>query len=514
MRADTRNDNAVRPILLYVTAFAAGFVIMALELLGFRVLAPYFGYSIYVSGSLIGIVLSALAIGYIVGGRIADRNARLEILWGLILAAALLSFLGGLLYRNVLNWFEPIGPIYGALLGSIVIFGPSMVLLSMVSPFIIKMISCEGRIGRSAGNIYGAATIGSIAGVFLTSFLLLPAVGSAMTFNIAGTTLLVLSISGFAACRRYFAFAGVALLGFYLVPPPASAPGVLLEKESMYSRLYVVEDGGIRRLSTCRDQWWYSFESGKSRLSGTVLDSFLLGPIIKNDCRDVLVLGMGAGTSVKQLLHFFPGIEHVDAVDIDPEIVRLAEKYFDVKSNEKLTTHVADARVYLSQTSKKYDFVEIDLFHQGPYIPFYVATREFFELIRSRLNEGGVLIYNVITPLGDNALFDLIEPTVAAVFPSVMYIPSWKITASVTNTIIVGLNRTASLTEVKDAIENCTVPGLEKLSVDNSRNIKERAVKTNANILSDDSASIEIENFLLVQRFMERVKSGNKERKQ
>jgi len=500
----------MKSLPLYITAFVAGFVIMALELLGFRVLAPYFGYSIYVSGSLIGIVLAALSVGYMVGGRIADRWGKLEILWGIILAGSAMSFLGGLLHRPVLGWLGSMGPMRGALLGSVILFGPTMVLLSMVSPFIIRMVSKANAVGRSAGDVYGVATVGSIAGVFLTSFWLIPAVGGTATFNIAGVALLLTSVAGFVASGRYPAFAGLALLAFVFIPEPPPADGVLVEKESLYTRLAVVEKDGVRRLSTCRDKVWWSLEPRSGYLTGTVFDSFLIGPIIAEPARDVLVLGMGGGTSVKQLLHFFPGIGHIDAVDIDPEVVRLADEYFDVKPSKRLSIHVADARVYLSQTDKKYDFIEVDLFHQGPYIPFYVATKEFFELVRSRLKDGGVMIYNVLAPRDDGSLLEPIGATVCSVFPSVLYVPSWELDPQLVNVTLIAVNGPASLEDVKTRISNCLVEGLEPLCVSHYRAIRECDFDGEAEILVDDHAPIEQRNFALVAKLMEKHRDLSK----
>jgi spermidine synthase len=228
--------------------------------------------------------------------------------------------------------------------------------------------------------------------------------------------------------------------------------------------------------------------------------------MVAENTREVLVLGMGGGTSIKQLLHFYPEIEHIDAVDIDPEVVQLAGEYFDIKPSERLSIHVADARVYLAQTDKKYDFIEVDLFHQGPYIPFYVATKEFFELVRSRLNDGGVMVYNVLGTDEEDMLLKPISATAASAFPSLMYVPTWKLGPGLINTALVAFRDSVSYEEARLRIENCEAPGLEKVCIEHARCLKKYVEDDSARIFTDDLAPVERENFLLIQRHTANMK--------
>ena len=494
----------------YIAAFCAGFAVMGLELLGFRVLAPYFGYSMYVSGALIGVVLAALSVGYMIGGRIADKYTKREILWGILLAASAWSFLGGLLHRPLLEGLGGLSPSAGAIWGTVILFGPAMLLLSTVSPIVIKTMTREGAVGRVAGDVYGLATIGSILGVFMTSFWLVQAIGATYTFYVIGVVLLLVGVSGFAAGRKYVAATALVLCGAFFIPQAQAADQektrTLEEIETPYTRLAVVEhDNGVRRLTSYRRRLTWSFTPGTSYLSGSVFDAFLLGPILNGSTKEVLVLGMGAGTSIEQMRHFFPGIEHIDAVEIDAEVVRMAEEYFGVKSDEKLSVHIADARAWLARTDKKYDYIQIDLFHQGPYIPFYVATKEFFELVKSHLNPGGVMIYNVLADPeegADGLLFKPIANTVASVFPSTAWIPMWEIDVRHpnTNAVLVACASETDVEMMKIAIADSYELG--NYCAPYSRNIS--AVEQDGKIFSDDCADVESRNHELVARLMQR----------
>ena len=102
----------------------------------------------------------------------------------------------------------------------------------------------------------------------------------------------------------------------------------------------------------------------------------LLGMIL-TDFKDVLVLGAGAGISIRQFLFFSPDVK-VDAVEIDPKVVDTARKFFDWKGSPRVNIFIEDARPFLSRTDKKYDLIEMDAFAGGPFVPFYLTTKEYF----------------------------------------------------------------------------------------------------------------------------------------
>ena len=147
------------------------------------------------------------------------------------------------------------------------------------------------------------------------------------------------------------------------------------------------------------------------------------------------ILGNAAGTTARALGRYFPDTT-VDAVEIDSELTRLGRRWFDLR-NPRMRVHHEDARPYLRRTDARYDAIMVDVYRQ-PYIPFYLVTREFFELARDRLRPGGVVIVNVGHPEGQQELDQVLGATMADVFGTVLRDPSED-----TNTMIAahGLGR-------------------------------------------------------------------------
>jgi MFS family permease len=184
---------------LYLTAFLCGAAIMLLEMLGFRLLPPYFGYSIAVWGALLGVVMVALAAGYYAGGSLADRHPRLRTLYLLILAAAGYALLLLFAYPAILGYSARFDLVPGALFASLLLFGVPMGALSTVSPFVIRLLAREQGVGRVAGSVYAVSTLGSIAGTFLTAFYLVPLIGTRATLLVGVISLALVGGLGILA---------------------------------------------------------------------------------------------------------------------------------------------------------------------------------------------------------------------------------------------------------------------------------------------------------------------------
>ena len=162
-----------RPIAVHAAAFGGGFVIMSLELLGGRLLAPWFGGSIHVWGSIITVFMVSLAAGYLIGGRLSLRRPSLDKLAGAFLCAAVLLYPLVHLAEPAMRWiFDAIeDPRYGSLAASLVLFAPPTVLLGMISPYAVRLlVRTAPESGRVAGTLYFVSTLGSAAGTLGTSF--------------------------------------------------------------------------------------------------------------------------------------------------------------------------------------------------------------------------------------------------------------------------------------------------------------------------------------------------------
>src|SRR5467141_3602566 len=189
--------------LLILLVFVSGASSLAVEFSASRLLAPYFGSSLFVWANLIGLILLYLTVGYYLGGRLADRYPRPTVLYTLTIIAAFLISVIPFLSRPILLWSQSsfatysIGVFYGSLVSVVLLFAIPMILLGCVSPFAIRLrIEQVGKSGRTSGQLYAISTAGSIVGTFLPVLLLIPNIGTYRTFFTFAVALLLVSIAG------------------------------------------------------------------------------------------------------------------------------------------------------------------------------------------------------------------------------------------------------------------------------------------------------------------------------
>ncbi len=502
--------------LLIFIAFSAGYLIMSLELLGFRILAPYFGASIYVWGSLIGLILAALSAGYYSGGWLselrrgeADKKTGFGLLTKLYLAATLFLLADLFFYSPVLKYLAAWNVIWGALAATLVIFFVPMVLLAAISPIVIKILAEQEKTGRAAGSVYAWGTIGSIFGTFLTSFVLIPYWGSQLTFYSCFFLTLIIFIFLFLVSplfkiltsghKRIFLAGLIFLISLANWHSPVLPSNVILETESAYNQIRLTDQGKMISL-TLNSRRTGIIQSGFIK-DGTLtnfslIDLFNLGPLI-TPVKKILVLGMAGGISIRQHQEFSPASK-IDAVEIDPKIINIAEKYFGIKESDNLKIYEADARPFLAASREKYDMIEIDLFQGSPYIPFYAATQEFFQSAFEHLNAPGLIMMNVYAP-GKKEILTPILATINSVFPSVYTIPIYNNSMSIDNFLVIATRSATNLTEIREAIKNKNTADL-KMAVDHAVNFIE-AFNANKNtpVFSDNWAPVELISYQMLK---------------
>ena len=497
----------MRKIFLSATAFICGFCVMGLELLGFRLFGPVFGYSSYVWGSLIGIILAGLALGYIFGGRLADKKPRASVLFKRIVVAGGYLWLMLLIYRDVLETsYIRLGTILGSMVATCVIYGIPMILLSMVSPFVIRLLAGQKDVGKIAGGIYGISTIGSILGTFVTAFILIRALGSHATLLLFASTVLLVGVIGLVSYAPKWA-ASLALVAIAPFSFPRAGKGLLLHKESFYNDIRVLrrEDGKMS-LSVNR---WTSYSVAASEkdnyLTGNSYYDYFSAAALLTEPKEILILGMGAGTSVQQYLHFFPKA-HIDAVEIDPEIIRIAKdkKYFGLKESPRLKILTEDARPFLSKSKKKYDVIELDMFQGGPDVPFYVTTKEFFRLVADHLLPKGVAMMNVLSVGEAPTLLCSIEKTLETAFPTVFAVRVEKSS----NYILVGLKEKLEVPGGVTKILRARRPSqtaLFRLVNQFTDDIVFLPEDEEAHVFTDDKADVERLTFKMVDKYLRQI---------
>src|SRR5581483_4352861 len=153
-----------------------------------------------------------------------------------------------------------------------------------------------------------------------------------------------------------------------------------------------------------------------SYLTGGYWDDFLVLPLAARSAppRRIAILGDAAGTVARAYGHYFPSTR-VDGVELDGELSTIGRRYFGLRG-PNLHLYTADARPWLEASKARYDAIFLDAYRQ-PYIPFYLLTREFFSLVRSHLNPGGIVIVNVGHIPGSDALEKVVSATLHAAFP-------------------------------------------------------------------------------------------------
>ncbi|MEA2284785.1 MAG: hypothetical protein QOJ21_828 [Solirubrobacteraceae bacterium] len=417
---------------IQLVAAVVGAASLGAEIAAARLMAPWFGASTIIWANTIATVLVALSIGYWIGGRLADRDPTIAGLSRLVLvAAALLAavpFVAGPFLRVSVEALDRVeaGAFAGSLFAVLILVATPVLLLGTVAPYAVRLsVRSVEEAGRVAGRLYAISTLGSLAGVFLSALVLIPLVGTRRTFL---TFALALALVAVPALGRRFVLAPVAVAALLAVPvgtvKATGSARVIWDHDTEYQYARVVEEpGGERRLELNEGQAVHSVYRPGEWLTGDYWDEMLVLPFAgaAQPPRSVAILGNAAGTTARAYAHFFPGTR-VDGVEIDGELSGVGRRLFDLRG-PNIHLHTADARPFLRQADRRWDLIVVDAYRQ-PYIPFYLATREFFELARQRLTPRGAIVINVGHPEASDQLERVLSATMGDVFANVVRDPS------------------------------------------------------------------------------------------
>jgi spermidine synthase len=426
--------------LLGALVFVVGASSLGVEIAAARLLAPYFGASTIVWANTIGVVLVALSVGYWFGGRYADRHPHLRRLCLLVLAASVLIAIVPFAARPFLGFsvdaFDTVsvGGFAGSLFGVLVLVAVPVTLLGAAAPWAVRLAVGEtATSGEVVGRLYAISTAGSLLGTMLSALLLIPLLGTQRTFLVFALALALIAMVGIGARAALVPVGLLAVLALPVGTIKGDADGrVLFEAETTHQYARVIErDDGTRVLELNEGQAVHSLYRPDSYLTGDYWDGHLVlhAAAGNRPPERIAILGNAGGTVARSFGHFFPRTT-VDAVEIDPELTELGRRYLDLH-NPQMEVFAEDARPWLERSEGGYDEIMVDAYRQ-PYIPFYLATREFFELARERLSPGGIVILNVGHPEGARELERVLGRTMAAAFPQVLRYPIEE-----TNTLLV-----------------------------------------------------------------------------
>jgi spermidine synthase len=496
---------------LLAVVFISGMTTLAVEMAASRLLAPYFGTSQVIWANLIGLMMIYLAGGYYLGGWLADRYPRREILYQITawagFAIGLVPFLAKPILQFSLRGYldYSIGIFLGSLLAMLSLFLIPVVLLGCVSPFAIRLQAASlVSTGQTAGGIYALSTLGSILGTFLPALVLIPFLGTRATFIIFSLTLLAFSLGGlFLTTGRkalWYLPLLLAILALSLWPqgPIKATEGAIYEEESLYNYIQVLKEGDDILLTLNEGQAFHSFYNPHRTLSYGIWDYFLLAPFFNPDyspgeVKSLLLIGLGAGTITKEYTKIFGPIP-MDGVEIDPRVIEVGRRFFAMEE-PNLQAFAQDGRYFLSHTDKRYDVIAVDAYRQ-PYIPFHLTTREFFASAKEHLTPRGVVAINVGRTASDFRLVEVLASTMADLFPDVYIIDA----PVESNSLVVATNQDTDLEDFYENVDGLSHPLLREVAALAQGRV--RRYEGKGLVLTDDRAPVEHLVNLMVWKFM------------
>lgn len=385
-------------------SFTTGFSLLTYELAAARILAPSIGSSTYVWTGVIGVIIAALSIGFLVGGKLADRHNKItHVAWLLLLAGAMAT-LTLISYDGILQSIVEIGldSRLQSVLAALVLFAPTSFFIGTTSPYLAKLnVRSLKSTGQAVASLDMFNAIGGITGTFVTGFVLFGFIGSHQAIGFVAT--LLIAASWLIAPR--LRTAKRAIISFAVLvaalTPPANLAGVLsIDTASAHYKVItgtydgapavglVTGPGGTQSAvyqdGTSEPVFWYAQQM--SRLA------------IERQPRSILILGGGAFTLPQYLSERLPG-STIDVVEIDPELEAISKQYFNYKNPSNVTEIFTDARTYVNQSHKVYDLILVDVYGDAT-IPFSLMTGEYGKAVASRLSKDGLLVANIIGSLG------------------------------------------------------------------------------------------------------------------
>jgi spermidine synthase len=504
-------------ISIYLVAFITGAIVMSFEMLGSRYLAPAFGAGIYTWASLISTVLAALCAGYFFGGYAADRYPSPAVLGATVAIGSIYLLLLPAFSEQMVQFFAwQIDDIrWGSLAAAMAIMLFPVTFLGMYSPFAIRLlIESKHNAGAVSGTVYGISTAGSILGTLVTTFFLIPLIGTraiTISLGILGLLGCALLVATASASRRKVKLGVVAamLASQIAALPPARAEdsfdpqirkamlaqkdGRIAHLETVYNDIFVTKEANLLQLSF---QWkgWRFYQSVTNLADPDDLPmpysrAMTIAAIFPQEIKRVLVLGLGGGSIPVYLQRFLPDAA-IDAVELDPGVIDVAKKYFGLRETGKLRLITGDARMFLNRQPEPYDLIFVDTF-TGSYIPFHLMTKEFYQLVRNRLSPHGVAAFNFL-PAKD--IFESNVRTVSLAFDHVDLFDSGVRDIEEANVIVIGRPDPSSDTETLQ--KAAAAQARYKFRFDVSKLVAERRMpvpkQLKGKVLTDDFAAADV----------------------
>ncbi len=421
---------------------ATGSAVMGAEIAAGRLVAPYFGTSTTTWAFLVGLVLASLAAGNLAGARLSRRPGGAAALpWLLLAGAVVLAALptaGPAVMLGTLERFAR-GDAGGLALRAVpvaLLLGIPVLAAGAAGPLVLQLAGARRgdalphELGGLAGRISAAGTLGSLAGTFLAGVVLVQWLGTAAALDACAFLLAAAAVAGASLARSgRRALVAAAAVGAAVVVSAILAPAVVrLDRrrlqafESRYNHIEVWASGAQLQLRVGEG---YAVQSYVRRDGALPVDSvwgtYAVAPALaaRPGPARVLVLGLGGGTSASVARRLHPRAV-ITGVELDPEMPRAGRERLGINL-DGIDVRIGDARTELRRAAADgatWDVILLDAF-QFPYVPFHLATREFFSEVADRLAPGGVLMMNVGRAGPRREVVDAVARTLASVFPHV-----------------------------------------------------------------------------------------------
>lgn len=394
--------------------FISSFCVMVIELIAARILAPYIGVSLYTWTSIIGIILTGIALGNYLGGKIADRHPS-------PFALVAIFFVGSLATMTILpatavvtsaEWFESLPVMWNFTLTTFFIFFFPVIILSMVSPLVIKLTLADlGQTGGIVGTIYAYSTAGSILGTFMTGFWFILWFGTRMIVWLVAGVLIVTGIIGYLTWRipgkwslsrknliRWTTTISIVVI-FLLFFQTREAWQEDYTKESNYFTIDIVDiENNVKVLYLDNFDQSYINPDKPTHLIYAYLKMFseIVSYITQqNPAPKVLHLGGGAYCFPRYMEAVYPKSVN-EVVEIDPAVTQVVHEELGLSRETNIKTYNQDARRFLIQKKQegKYDIIIGDVFNDQT-TPYHLTTLEFHKLVKDNMKKGGIYLANI-----------------------------------------------------------------------------------------------------------------------
>jgi spermidine synthase len=416
---------------LELIIFFAGVITMAFELAGSRILGPYFGASIFIWTSLIGIIMGSLSLGYWAGGQLSVKRSDLQMLSVLLLIGGFLIFITAFGHDYILKRVVKYIPDFRVqvVMSAALLFGPASIFMGAVLPYSVKLkINTVESSGLAVGRLYALSTIGSITGTFLSGFLLLPYFGFLNIMYFLTGILLAFSFWIFFIKKTRF-FLAITIFSFFLLSSvwikSYTKEVDYIDKDTQYNRIFIYNTSDkatgrpVKMLAVNNEHSSAMFLDG----DGLVFEVLKYYHLIKHfnpGFQSSLMIGGSGYAFPKDYLSKYPEAT-MDVVEIDPELTNMAYRYFELPHDPRLRIFHEDGRTFINREENKYDAFFMDAYKSMITVPFQLTTKEAIQKIYNILNDDGVVLANLISTLShkNNAFLRAELATYKSVFPQV-----------------------------------------------------------------------------------------------